>query len=83
MYEDIIMANGARYACSAIWHATDSDKVAIDLPEMTLADAASIFSDPNNTSSMQRNSNYFAGYTDMIMLTKQSVGVEVILRRPQ
>ena len=82
-YEDIILASGARYACAAVWNTEDSDTAAVDVPELSFAEAAQVFGNPNNTRTMTWAGRTFTGFTEIIMMTIQRVGVEVVLRRPR
>lgn len=80
-YNDIVLANGERHACSAVLTAGNSPSMYIDLPGMTLSDAARIFSNSDNTNTMSWAGRVYTGWTNMIMLTVQPYGVEVTLRR--
>lgn len=79
--DKIKFANGAVYDCASISTApyTGFNKAIIALANITFAEAAAIFSDPNLTQEIEWGNYRLIGYTNLVAMSVESYGSQAIL----
>jgi hypothetical protein len=73
----ITFANHETHECSLV--TTHDGKAHIALTDVTFAEAAALFSDPEKTCVMEWGEYRLVGYTNCIMLTVQPYGIQATL----
>lgn len=77
--QTIKFSNGSTYNCS--FCATIPDGTAfIALDGVTWAQAAQVFSNPNNTRRMEYANYIMTGFTELVDLGKQPYGIQAVLK---
>ena len=77
--DTIKFANGAIYDCPYL-DSADGGNAHIALSGVSVAEAASIFSDEEMTAEIEYGNKRLIGYTTLTMLTVQPYGIEACLK---
>ncbi len=75
----IIFANGEAHHCSLCTTITEQQMAFIAIDDVTFAEAASIFSNPEMTSGMTYGNHYLKGYTNLLYVMQESFGTKACL----